>query len=439
MFTINLIVIVIFFGTLGYSLMFSPKKSFYNLYLPLLFFLPSNFRADLPGLPDTTPAETVLLASGLIYFFTGFHSYRFSVIDILLIIYSLICILSDANSISPIANINTEGTEQVLTVLLPYIFAKTYVGLHREEVKFSKRFVFIIFLICLTLPYEIRMMASPIKQFLRQIYTFPPDIELVIRYGFKRFDGPFFHAILAGIILAVAFLINTWLTRNNLWKKIHSPFMKYYPYFIGGLIFLALIFTFARAPLYSLILAFSLALVGYTPNSFKTILFGCVGTLLAITVVYSLVAPYFIENATVFSGAEDWNTFSYRVTLLNKYWDVVLVHPLLGWGNEGWPVMDNLLSIDNHYLWMSLRHGLIIVYILLAFMILTVIELIWKGLQIKDIYNRSLYFTLAGAIMIMLIVLSTVYLGGQTQSLLFLILGWAQGLMKTKYREVKSA
>jgi hypothetical protein len=164
-----------------------------------------------------------------------------------------------------------------------------------------------------------------------------------------------------------------------------------------------------------------------------------VGTLLAITVVYSLVAPYFIENATVFSGAEDWNTFSYRVTLLNKYWDVVLVHPLLGWGNEGWPVMDNLLSIDNHYLWMSLRHGLIIVYILLTFMILTVIELIWKGLQIRDIYNRSLYFTLAGAIMIMLIVLSTVYLGGQTQSLLFLLLGWAQGLMKTQYRQVKNA
>lgn len=432
---VNLLVIIIFFITLGYCFFYSPRKAFFNLYLPFLLLLPMSFRADLIGLPDTTPAETVITITAICFIFGGMRGYVFSFMDIVLVSYGTFYVLSEIYSEANTIFVNRVFMDVFMQMIFPYILAKTYVGLGREEVRFSKRFVLLVFIISLTLPYEIRMMINPIKQLLSKIYVFPPDIELVIRYGLKRFEGVYTHAILAGIIFSCSLLLNTWITKNNLWKKIHDPILKYYPYIISLFLFTCVIFTFARAPLYSLILSLSLVYAGFTTDKLKSWIFAIAGSLIATGIVYQLVSPYFAENLTVTGGSEDWNTFTYRIELFNNYSPYVSIHPILGWGFKGYPTINGYPSIDNYYLLMALENGLVCVFLFISMIVMSVAMLMKRGFMMKDKYEKSLRFVLAGILLMILLVIATVYLGDQTQNLLFLVLGWSQGLMIRRKKE----
>ncbi|MFN4174953.1 MAG: O-antigen ligase family protein, partial [Parachlamydiaceae bacterium] len=328
------------------------------MYLPFLLLLPMTFRADLIGLPDTSPAETAISVTAFCFILSGMRGYRFSFMDILLVIYGIFFILSEIYSEAEVIYVNRVVMDVFMQMIFPYLLTKTFVGLGREEVRFSKRFVLLVFLIALTLPYEIRMMANPIKQLLSKIYVFPPENELVIRYGFKRFEGVYTHAILAGIIFACSLLLNTWLTKNKLWKRIYNPILTYYPYVISFFLFACVIFTFARAPLYSLILSLSLVYAGFTTDKFKSWIFAVVGSVVAASLIYQLVSPYFAENLTVTGGSEDWNTFTYRIELFNNYSPFIPIHPILGWGSSGYPEVRGYPSVDNYYLLLALENGL---------------------------------------------------------------------------------
>ena len=433
---VNILVILIFFITLGYCFFYSPKKAFYNIYLPFLLLLPMTFRADLIGLPDTSPAETAITVTALCFIAAGMRGYVFSFMDIILLIYGTFFILSEVYSEANVIYVNRVVMDVFMQMLFPYILAKTFVGLGREEVRFSKRVVLLVFIIALTLPYEIRMMANPIKQILSKIYVFPPDNELVIRYGFKRFEGVYTHAILAGIIFSCSLLLNTWLTKNKLWKRLYSPLLKFYPYIISFFFFMCVVFTFARAPLYSLILSLSLVYAGFTTNKLKSWIFAIVGSVLAVAFIYQLVSPYFAENLTVSGGSENWNTFTYRIELFNNYSPFIPIHPILGWGSNGYPAVRNFPSVDNYYLLMALENGLVCLFLFIGMILLTVAMLLFKGFSIKDKYERSLRFVLGGVLLLILLVVATVYLGDQTQNFLFLMLGWAQGLMLRRNKAV---
>lgn len=435
MLVINTLVILVFFFTLGYSFYHSPKRTFYNLYLPFLLLLPMTFRADIIGLPDMSLAETAISVAALCFIFTGMRGYKITFLDILLAIYGIFIIFSEIYSEANISYVTRVFLDVFLQVFFPYMLAKTYVGIQREEIRFSKRFVFLVFIIAMTLPYEIRMMASPVKQILSRIYDFPPENELVIRYGFKRFEGVYTHAILAGIILSTSFLLNTWLTKNRLWKRLYHPILKFYPYFISFMLFAGVFFTFARAPLYSLILSLSLVYAGFTTDKFKTWIFASVGSVLAAAFVYQLISPYFAENLTVIQGSEDWNTFTYRIELFNNYSPFVPIHPFLGWGSAGYPPVQNFPSVDNYYLLMALENGLIALGLFIAMIVITIVRLLNAGFMTHTKYERSLRFVLAGILIMIFLTISTVYLGDQTQNVLFLILGWSQGLLIRKYKE----
>lgn len=422
---INYLILLLLFSTLIYSLIFSPKKAFYNIYLPSLLLIPSEMTADFLGFPNFNFQQAAILPIGFSFFVNSIYNYRFSFFDAAVLFYAFWNILSESVA-GPRANFNYEVIFQTTSVILPYMIAKLYVGLSSEDEKFAKRFVFLVFLVSMLMPYEIRMMTNPFKQFFSPIFTFP-DAEMVIRFGFRRFEGPYMHAILTGIFMATAFLINIWLIRNKLWKGTY----RWFPYIASFMIFMALLFTFSRGPLYSLILSLSIFFAGFSKNPIKTALFASFGTLLSVAVVYNLISPYFMENQ-IMVGGEDWNSFTYRVNLITLYSEQVMNSPYVGWGDLGWDVINNIRSIDNHYLWLALRHGLVAVYLLVFILVYTGTKLLIKGFQFKNIYYRSLFSCLTGCLILMLVVFATVFMGGQTESLVFLIVGWAHGLMLRK-------
>lgn len=422
----NLTMVFLFLGSFLYAFFRGPKKGFFNLYLPFLLLIPTSLMSDIPGLPDTNTGQTVILGITAACFLSLFSKIRIGFIEILLFAFVSINITSEFFS-----EIEPEPRGEILysvtDILLPYFFAKIFVGMAEESTNFSKRIVWLVFLCALTFPYEIRMTASPIFQVLDKIYGLPDEGALVLRYGLRRFTGPWVHAILAGITLSTAILLHLWMMRNKLWQK------KSFILLIFMLVVLSLaeIVTFARAPLYSLILALTIASVGYSKHRMRSLILGFGGFIVAGLFIYLLVSPYFAENRTITLN-EDWNTFTYRLNLITDYFDKSLQRPFLGWGNYGWTSSrGHYISVDNQYLWLGLRHGYIAVSLLITILLYAMLRLFKKGmtLPISNHYERSLCFTLLAILFMMTLSFATVYIGGQTSSLLFMILGWSQGLL----------
>ena len=90
-----------------------------------------------------------------------------------------------------------------------------------------------------------------------------------------------------------------------------------------------------------------------------------------------------------------------------------------------------MTSVDNQYLLVALNSGL---YALLAMVLI----LLWGAgshlplrglLRSSEDPKRSLAFTLTGIFILCAVSIATVYLGAQTQPLLFVIAGWSEALL----------
>jgi O-antigen ligase len=121
---------------------------------------------------------------------------------------------------------------------------------------------------------------------------------------------------------------------------------------------------------------------------------------------------------------------AYRYELLQQYVTIAEERPTWGWGINLFPRVDSLNSIDNHYLLLALEAGL---YTLASFVAL----LLWMIARlVRLIISRPrgdatmlLGVSLLGTIVMIAVSITTVWLGAQTQPLLYLVIGWSEGLL----------
>jgi hypothetical protein len=90
-------------------------------------------------------------------------------------------------------------------------------------------------------------------------------------------------------------------------------------------------------------------------------------------------------------------------------------------------------SIDNHLLLLALRHGMIALAFFVALVLVQMIKLgAFCSRTPRDAPESALGFTLLGAILSVSFSGMTVFLGEQSNIVLFIMLGWADGLMLNK-------
>ena len=98
------------------------------------------------------------------------------------------------------------------------MLAKGLIEPHRMSVAFAKKFVMMLFIVSILCVYEFRMGMTP-WIVLRRFY---PDQGLewytIFRYGLARVAGPYGHAILAGLLLAIAFRLQRWIQWSGQWE-----------------------------------------------------------------------------------------------------------------------------------------------------------------------------------------------------------------------------
>jgi hypothetical protein len=128
----------------------------------------------------------------------------------------------------------------------------------------------------------------------------------------------------------------------------------------------------------------------------------------------------------------DKETAQYRAELIDNYIPVAEKGGAWGWGLD-FPTIGGQNSIDNEYLLVWLEQGWVGLAALLLILGETLIRLIVQASRAPN--TRYLHFsvTMIGILLAIAFTISTVFLGGQTPSLLFLLIGWAQSIRAPRH------
>jgi len=411
---------------------YSPARAFLQVYIPVLLLLPMYYRWVLPVLPDPTFEQATILPIAAVFLWRHGRQWRFSFADFLIVAF--------AGWIGTSEFVNTGYNEaqnlmfdMVASIVFPYMLAKGIVEPQRLSADFAKKIVMMFFIVSILSVYEFRMGLTP-WLLLRRFY---PDQGLewvtTFRYGFARIGGPYGHAILAGLVLAVGFRLQRWLEWSGHWEPYFRG-LKWLRVSKARLITLVIvggiIMTMVRGPWLGGFIGALITWVGRTRHRQKAL--WSIAAIIAIVGIPAVSSFYsYASVGRVHAKTASQETAAYRMELLDKYVALALKHPALGYGRNTWPKDPTAPSIDNYYLLLTLMHGVVAVTILVTIMITMIFRLIRWELRspISAPPGSSLGFTLAGIFVVYAVTIATVYMGLQTIPIFALITGWSEGYL----------
>ncbi len=418
----------------------SPQKAFLNVYVPVVLFLPTYYTWLVPGFPDPNFQQATILPIIIIWILRGMQGWKFSFIDIIVFGYALAIGYSEYSHVGYSNSQNFIANEVAGAVLFPYILAKSLIepaGL-REE--FAKRIVIILVIVAILSAYQsltlshLTIWQKGLGRFFGgQGWTWVTQF----RWGLPRASGPYGHAILAGVVMVIGYRIQRWLEWSRAWPS-HIQQLSWLPIsparFFTLILLAGIISTLVRGPLLAGIVAAFIPLIGLTKK--RWLIFGILFTSFIIIIVPA--TNWFVDYVSVDPqsvGNKSHQTVIYRWELLTNYVELAKEKFYLGWGRLRYPYVSGQGSIDNHYLLLFLKHGIMGLGFFLAIFFIMMIRLfIHSMLQpTNKLPGSSLGFTLLSLYVVMLISLATVWMGGQTLHLFFLITGWSEAYLHSKH------
>jgi hypothetical protein len=399
-----------------------------DVYLPVLLLLPDYYRWVLPGLPDPTFNEAAILPILALFMLRVPGRWRFSVTDVLIVA------LAVEMAYSEFINTNYSDSQNLMfdclgNIVAPYVLAKALVEPQGLRVEFARKLCGLLALVAVISVFEFRMGVNPFQMILARFFPGQEGWVTTFRYGFARIAGPYGHAILAGVIFAMAYRIQRWLQWNGYWKGR----LKWLPMDAGRFITYAVgagsVMTLCRGPWIGAFLGMVAILVGRAANR-KRVLTITLVLAVVIGVPAYLAFKSYVSVGRAGAKSVSQETAAYRKELLDKYIEIAEQHAAFGWGRNGWPRIDGMSSIDNYYLLLSLMHGITALALLLAIFIWMIARLGRLGFAHPwSSPVGSLAFSLLGAYLAMMVSIATVYLGMQAVQVLFLLTGWAEGVL----------
>ncbi len=412
----------------------SPRHAFFDVYLPTLLLMPDYYRWIAPGLPDPTFSMSAILPIAAFFFIQQGRRWRFSFADILVGGYALAVGYSEYLN----AGYNDAQNlmfEMICWVALPYALAKGLVEPNGLRVEFARRLTWLLFIISLISAYEFKMGATPWRMILDRFFPGQgAGWVTTFRWGFARVAGPYGHAILAGIILIIAYRLQRWLEWSGYWEP---QFKRFHPIKLvskARLITLGIlsgvVMTMVRGPWIGGVLGAVVTAIGRQKNRWKTVTVILV-TLVVIGTPIGIAFWQYVSVGRAGAKTVAQESAAYRKELIDKYLDIALQKSVFGWGRNYWPKVDGMTSIDNYYLLLALMHGLLALGLFLAIFIWFMGRLFWRGMNETPSYppGSSLNFTLLGIYWVILFSIATVFMGNQLIPIFFLLTGWAEGYL----------
>jgi hypothetical protein len=414
----------------------SPHQALLKVYIPTLLLLPSYYEWTIPGIPDPSFQFTAIVPIFSIWLIRGLPGWQFSLLDIFILIYGCSVGYSEYLNAGYQNAQNFLANGVIVSIFMPYILAKSLIepaGLREET---AKKIVIVLLIVTILSLYQ-SLTLSPYTLWQKVLGRFFAgqawNMTTQYRWGLPRAMGPYGHAILAGIVMVVGYRIQQWLEWNQVWPQ-RLRYLSWLPIspskiFTIGL-FIGALVTLVRGPLSAAVVAAFIPLIGRS-NKRWLILF----VILISTIIIGIpTGKWFIDYASIDpEQAEDVNqtNAAYRWQLMINYIDVVKEKMVWGWGRFGWPRVKAQKSIDNHFLLLSLRHGMMGFIPFVTILIMMMIRLFLYSMfqPLTQPPTNPLGFTLLSLLVVVSWSIATVWLGGQTADLLFFIIGWSEGYL----------
>ena len=409
-----------------------PERAFLNVYLPALLLVPDSCRMSLSG--QFSFGESAILPIAMFYIWNERRNWKWSFTDCLVFTFVSLVLIAEYVDADLIITKNI-AIHLTVTILLPYVVAKGLSVREGMSIEVAKRIVILATVVAIASFYEFRMSANLFRAAMSPLFPQTMASEIPqFRYGVVRIAGPWAHPILAGIILAVAYRFARWLEWTHAWPE-NVPFLPISKVrFCEIALLFASVMTISRGPWLGALAALVIVMLLRARHRSYV-------TAFAIVAVFILTVPtssYFDSYMNTNSGSrhdEAQASAAYRREMNKKYITIVEERPTWGWGvslerGAQYPIIDGMSSIDNQYLLLALLYG---IYALAA----QALILLWLPtrlflfglLRSHDDPATSLAVTLLGIFVVYAISITTVYLGAQTQPILFLAAGWGEALL----------
>ena len=406
----------------------SPGRALVGVYLPVLLLLPDCYHAMTPGLPDPSFNQAAILPIIAIAAMRYGPEWRVSVADMLMIGFAGFVAYSEFNA-AGYSEAQNLMFAMISSVVAPYFAARLCIARENLHVAAAKKFALLLATLAVVGFYEARFGMNPFHHILGAF--FPGQgygWVTTFRHGIARVAGPYSHAILAGIMMAIAYRFQRWLEWGGHWEPRFSRFPAL-PWSKARILTVALVIgslmTVARGPWLGALLGGAIMFVGRARNR-KQALALLVGVGIAVAIPAYIGFSSYLDIKPGMEMTASQESALYRKELMDRYMDIALDHAILGWGRNTWPQIAGMSSIDNYYLLLSLMHGVVATLFLVGLMGWMGIRLLIRGMS-APVGHNSLEFTFLGIILVVFLSLATVYLGENVMPAFFFILGWAEG------------
>jgi len=403
-----------------------PERALIDVYLPTLLLLPDTYHWMITG--HLSFNETAIIPIAGLLIARSWRDWRWSFTDLLLVSYVAVSVISEYVN-KDFAEARNFAIELICNSAFPYIVAKSIFPREDLYMDIAKRIVTCLTIVAIVNVYEFRMGKNPFDMVLMHFFPGQSSAIWAGRYSFLRTAGPYGHAIIAGIIFAIAYRLNYWIDRGGYWrtKLPYLPISR--TRFCKLWLIAGSIMTLSRGPWLGAGIGALVVGLGRVRNRKQTIAMVTLAILFVGIPLFQATKSYvWVERDQATSQMEE--TAAYRHELIQKYMVIFEERPVWGWGRNNFPAVDGLTSVDNHYLLLALTSGEYALGLFVAILVwmmgrLTIFCIAHHGTA----FPGSIALTFLGIYVTIVISIATVWLGAQTTQLLFLLSGWSEALV----------
>ncbi len=412
-----------------------PQEAFLKAWLPFFLMLPFNFFVDIPGLPDPNFMQAAILPILFVLARDYLPVMRFGRMEILLLLYVAVRVFNDYLG-RGYSDAQNYAFYMLSSLIGPYLMGCYLIDSRRMDIATSKMFVLIFLLFFPTFVYEMKFFVSPVFKALSPLFP-NAGSGLSIRYGLARTAGTFEHPILAAVMIIAVYRMHKWLDWVGEWDKpqegllgIIQKFAAKFPFSFKNQISIILItmaiMTISRGPWIGGFAGATLVAVGNTKQRKKWLILVAfifiVGGVVGKTALDIYLTPVAGEVMS-----EQATTMLYRQVMVDEYMKFLIEKMWTGWGLTTVPSIAGMESIDNAFFLMALQHGVLAPTVFFLIFLYAIGTQIALGLK-APVGEPPLGFTFSGIYLMCFIAFTTVYMGAQTEPMLFLLLGWGESI-----------
>ena len=412
------------------------ETAFLSVYLPALLLLPETYSIRLPHFPPTSAAEFALIPVGIAGLFRLVRKGHFAIMDLLILSFAGSVGLSEILH-SPVLNDAIfSAFDAFISIVLAYMAGRRLI---EPDLRLATVRKFVVLMLLLTAPgiFEWRMGQNLYGIIGGRILGITASESVQLRGGHGRLGAAFSDSEIAGIVLGIAFCLNTWLIyqkKNNPNVELGKWLSKLEKYHVPAmLLLLCLWLTQSRGPQIAVAAAFLILQIPRFKNT--KMMSAVVGVLLCAG--YLAASAYFSAYTNISDPnavSEQQSSAMYRRIMNELYAPIAEAGGWTGWGLLGIPHVNGMGSIDNHFLLVHLAWGRLAYLLLLLIAWNNIRLLVVRSWQFKTLSDRTFIFCMMGAMAVLWISLLTVYMGEQLPQVAFLLIGWIQSIVPDTQR-----